>query len=423
MLYAVSRIPAKNGMRLVDTDDGAVQDYNELDLVKYINDGGIVLENVTVKDGVLTMFNGSINKMGTLELKADGTDTVTKEGIMILEELVSEAGEIQGYTVANALGEVRDLSVKDVISLLQKYPLINGRLVTEGGKSFIAYSDKAYVKSVVDELDEDAGEEAVEETAPVAAEEPADTPLENRKIKMVIWRDGKEQRTSVTVNVFIKAMAQIGYDDVRSETTDKGIRFLRGMPDEVIKKMNNELVEIELPEGVEIGQNLFANSRKLRRVICQSTEIGKAAFMLCTALKIVRAPTVTLVEDLAFYQCSKLDDFPFPATLRRIGSNAFENCGFEIVDLTNVMTVKSLAFSNNKYLHTISLSKDILKAWQSMYKTFVAAVKAQTLSGGTNASMGVFFNCPALERTNIKAENIKALENFQFKGCTKLIED
>ena len=90
------------------------------------------------------------------------------------------------------------------------------------------------------------------------------------------------------------------------------------------------MVEIIFPPSLQIiGDNAFNQCSSFKRlnIPASVTSIGKGAFSRCTSLFIVEIPPlVTLIEDDVFYGCSTLYHVKLPPSITSIGDSSFYEC-------------------------------------------------------------------------------------------------
>ena len=427
MNFIVSRIQHEiSAVRIVEletADDGSleigVRDEELADLIRYIKDGSMVVENAVVENDELRMINSKLEDYGVIALgETEDDDSIVRDGIVILYNLVdSKTNKTVGYTVADPMGNVNDYTCAELLDISKNSAIVNADTVNNAGNLLCVPTDKPYPKTVADfEVVEPKVVSAKNES--VASEE---------IVSMKILVNGKEKSTRCGVGGLDNALEALGIHGVKMEkrVNENGESFLyltRGLPDAIITEACHNLLEIELPPSVEIGYNVFANVRNLRRVSCSSATIGKGAFMMCVNLERFECFDVVEIDDLAFFGCTKLFDIVFPETLTKIGYNAFDACGLTDVKIPNsVTTLNSMAFANNEDLREAEVPMELMKVWAKTCKDFNEAVANKTLSCSTSATMGTFANCKKLVKINLRSSDIIRLGDYQFIGCTELM--
>ena len=133
----------------------------------------------------------------------------------------------------------------------------------------------------------------------------------------------------------------------------------------------SSLVSVELP-NVEYGSYVFDCSKSLTTV--------------------TTADGLTRIPDKAFWGCENLTDVKLGESVKTIGVSAFERCGFESIDLTNVTYIGDYAFYFSK-LQTVNVPKT------------------------TRTGKGAFMNCPELATATV---NGTTLDPYMFFYCTGL---
>ena len=431
MLYIVSKVKNEEpAVRIVDLEDNAIVEYLVSELEGYMADGAIEIGNAVLENGKLRMINGPLTGYGEIILTDDVEhDEVALERYVILEELMQD-GKIVGYTISNAMGVTDNYSLSDLIGMAKRFGFANGEYLNKSGNIFMSPSERPYPRVEVafdGETQSETTEATVEAVEPVLPE--ADTSV----VRMVILNEGVERSSKCNLSELERGLKLIGYANARVVEENGVYTITNGVPDTIISKPADVLVELVLPENVELGENALALSRKLRKLVYQGRRIGKGALMNCTSLERVECPNVEVIEDLAFFGDIKLFDFIFPTGLKEIGYLAFDSCALIDAKIPpSVEIIRSLAFSNNHQLRTADMPIELMKGWVSVFSTFDAALKkakgekvkvdVSALSPDTAENMGIFTNCENLSHINLARKDVLRLENFQFKGCVALLK-
>lgn len=88
----------------------------------------------------------------------------------------------------------------------------------------------------------------------------------------------------------------------------------------------NELVEINVPEVLNVGMNAFMNCSNLEIVnMPKATMLGQSSFLGCKSLKMMKLPQVSTIDKTVFQKCAQLIYLELPA-VESIGNNAFQGC-------------------------------------------------------------------------------------------------
>lgn len=113
-----------------------------------------------------------------------------------------------------------------------------------------------------------------------------------------------------------------------------------------------------------IGTNSFAEWNKLMEVnLPEAIEIGKSAFDKCSNLVIVNIPKLGTLEETVFSNCTSLEEITFPKVVS-VGSQAFYGCtNLKKIDLPEAVKVDNQAFYGCRSLQELILginhSKDL----------------------------------------------------------------
>lgn len=122
-----------------------------------------------------------------------------------------------------------------------------------------------------------------------------------------------------------------------------------------------KLQDIKVGNQVQrIHEGAFTECKELREIeLPDSTDtIARIAFINCINLKNVKSK-VTTINDSAFRNCVKLEDFDFSKVIT-IGSHAFRGTGFEKLVLPgNITSIGSKAFGDMKNLREVELEEGI----------------------------------------------------------------
>jgi len=104
---------------------------------------------------------------------------------------------------------------------------------------------------------------------------------------------------------------------------------------------------------------------------------------------------VTVIQQFAFYGCSKLKNITIPNTIRKIDTSAFKNCySLKNISLPNSITeIKENAFDTCMKLTEISIPN-----------------KMKTIK------MSTFYGCLSLKKVTIPA-SVTSIEAYAFSGC------
>lgn len=193
------------------------------------------------------------------------------------------------------------------------------------------------------------------------------TYMENDDGEIIItWYKGKEKDVVFPASIDGKPVVQIGYDNDAVVNEDiqsvfiPDVEKIGGWAFVNCKKLN----EITISEGVkEIDSCAFLRCENLTEItIPNSVEvIGSMAFSECGiseitipgSVKIIRSGAfadcknltgltisegVEVIDSQAFSECEKLTELTFPDSVKKIGLDAFRNCGIKNVTLPDGLT-------------------------------------------------------------------------------------
>ena len=113
-----------------------------------------------------------------------------------------------------------------------------------------------------------------------------------------------------------------------------------------------------------VDEYAFYNCTRLRSLECHEgvDRIRKRAFMNCTGLRVAKLIGVKFIEMEAFELCTRMLDIEFGGDLRTIGRRAFSNCNSVRrlrLTSTSVVSIEELAFENCGRLADVVLPEGI----------------------------------------------------------------
>ena len=177
-----------------------------------------------------------------------------------------------------------------------------------------------------------------------------------------------------------------------------------------------------------IGKSAFEGCTSLKEVgFKKVTSIGERAFANCTALTNVEFDDVGTILDYTFYNCKSLKKYNFDLYIKYIGRSAFEGCTSllkvgMLYDKDGNLFIGNSAFkgctalSEVTYLNATAKSNGIIESY-----AFDNCHKLNTtffIHGIKTIEPYAFNNCGIRELDIYN--NITALDEYTFNGCTKL---
>ena len=115
-----------------------------------------------------------------------------------------------------------------------------------------------------------------------------------------------------------------------------------GISKKAIDRIGNKNFEIVIPDTWALNDSCFKNLKKLVSVTFNTTAedytIPSRSFEKCFNLKTVKFinPTDLTIEGKAFKDCISLKTFPFNLITSMTDNENYFNCGFEVIDLTEI---------------------------------------------------------------------------------------
>lgn len=168
------------------------------------------------------------------------------------------------------------------------------------------------------------------------------------------------------------------------------------------KKMEINLSEIELPEGVTtLDPDVFAGCVTLENITLPSTltTIGSGAFSGCSNLQEITIPEgVTTIEPNAFSGCTSLESVTLPSTVTSIGEGAFNGCS-DLDNITipeNVTSIGAGAFSGCSDLTSVVIPDNVTTVGDNAFSGCTSLESVTVGEGVTNIGQNAFSGCENL---------------------------
>ncbi len=195
------------------------------------------------------------------------------------------------------------------------------------------------------------------------------------------------------------------------------------------------LQEITLPDSIEhLGSDIFLNCHSLESATLPNnlTEIPANMFYDCPSLANVTLPDeLTYIGASAFCGCTGLKSITLPEKVTTIGSNAFENCtNLESITIPDSVTnIEFRAFYGNTSLTDIFIPENVTNI--DLYAFSACSAITSIAVDENNKVYDSRNNCNAIIETasdkliagcvnTVIPEDVKALQNGAFEGCSKL---
>ena len=205
--------------------------------------------------------------------------------------------------------------------------------------------------------------------------------------------------------------------------------------------------------NVPIISNIYENGKGVIRFEGDVTEIRFGAFFLCSSLISITIPnSVIIIEDCAFYGCSKLKEFKgsfaadngrclidkgrlisfanncgieeyvIPNNVTEIGNDAFAHCYNlkKIIIPNSVTKIGSKVFSGCQNLASITLSQSITEIEDATFATCRCLTHLIIPNGVTKIGDGAFEGCSSLKELTIP-NTVTKMGNGVFNGCTSIV--
>nr|MCR5350784.1 leucine-rich repeat domain-containing protein [Acholeplasmatales bacterium] len=194
-----------------------------------------------------------------------------------------------------------------------------------------------------------------------------------------------------------------GYEIEYKEATVDGVTGL------LVKSVSNDDVkEVVIPKNVDgfdlevkfIDNNVFNNFYDLTKVTLPDSLIGiyDGSFKNCISLETINLSNVTTIGSGAFSGCKKLKEVNLSENLNIIDDKVFSNCeSLETINLNNnIETISDYAFDSCKSLKNVTLPNSLI-----------------------NIGSGAFKDCESLNNLSLPA-TLKSIGDYAFYGNKSL---
>ena len=185
----------------------------------------------------------------------------------------------------------------------------------------------------------------------------------------------------------------------------------------------SNLEKVVLPAGLRtIGGRAFAGTL-ISDIDIPNTviEIGYEAFQSCTELKKIVIPSgIKTIEEGTFSNCYNLNKIILPDGLISIGKSAFDGAGIKTIDIPNtVTTIENMAFWNCTLLENIKIPSNITIIEED---TFFGCENLQSVvlpEGLVEIKSSAFLSCNQLKEVIIPS-TVTTIGDSAFGSCNHL---
>ena len=208
---------------------------------------------------------------------------------------------------------------------------------------------------------------------------------------------------------------ELDFDEYSGEETEhplvgtKNLRYFQGpaklvntITEEFQTQFSNKLTEVHITDG-ELDENGFNYINRSKKTLHTIDLAGT---------------TNTAINDLAFYDCYKLENLMLPGNLETIGFKAVGEC-YQLKEINipaSVVEIHDAAFENCRSIKSITFGG------QAEAKSFASRMNRAAASGDValqRIGNWAFYNCHALENLVIP-EGVTEVGDAAFYGCTYL---
>ncbi|MCR5044941.1 MAG: leucine-rich repeat domain-containing protein, partial [Bacteroidaceae bacterium] len=156
--------------------------------------------------------------------------------------------------------------------------------------------------------------------------------------------------------------------------------------------------------------------------------IGEGAFRECENLVTVTFDGVCQVEsirDWGFFSCEKLSSLTLPASVKSIGSNAFDTCtGLESIDLNTLQSIGWGGFANCNKLTSVIIPATVtsMGGHSFIHCQLLETVTFKTGNNGLTMGELEFNDCPKLATVTFETGSTgQCIGNRAFSSCPSLV--
>ena len=177
----------------------------------------------------------------------------------------------------------------------------------------------------------------------------------------------------------------------------------------------------------EIGEEAFALNHNLTQIDGTSSVriIGSYAFNECEKLTTISIPSVTEINDGAFFGAKLLDNVILPDTLEALGDFAFAECSSlpSISIPESVINYGNSIFSDCINLSSVVLPNNLITITDYMFNGCIKLTQIDIPDNVLNISTYAFNDCTNLVNINLsKNSNLIRILGSAFANCNKLVE-
>ena len=192
-------------------------------------------------------------------------------------------------------------------------------------------------------------------------------------------------------------------------------------------KFCRQLESVYIGSGInKLGDETFQECKALAQVTfdpsSQLTGIGARAFAKCEALEFIELPaTVKTLGSAAFQNATRLKAINLPDSLSSIGEYAFDGCSaIERIELpSGVKTLGRNSFYNCGKLADIKLNDDLESIGESSFARCSSLRYIKIPDKVLVIHYNLFHTCPALEEV-VLGKGVKTIEKWVFNNSNAL---
>lgn len=184
--------------------------------------------------------------------------------------------------------------------------------------------------------------------------------------------------------------------------------------------VNPDIISAIIPKNVKtLVSGYYKNCTKLQKIIFEGNQIATIPSSFCegcTKLEIIEIPSsVTEIGQKAFFGCSSLKNFNF-SNIHTIHLAAFQGCGLESIDLSQVSLIEPYIFKENVNLNNVVIGSKITSIPKGLFE------KCKSLTKIDIPITVEFISAKSFSETGISEINVRkaAVQKGSFDQGVKI---
>lgn len=190
---------------------------------------------------------------------------------------------------------------------------------------------------------------------------------------------------------------------------------------EVLPGQKSKVKSIIVSYGItSVSQGAFYEVPATSAELSSVKKIDKIAFYK-SKVKTVNAPDAESIGYEAFYQCTDLEEFNIPNSVKTIGAEAFFGCSkleFDGIP-TSITSIGKQAFDGSKLNGEVVFPDSLTSIGDYAFENCKGITKVSYGSGMTSTGSHVFSGCTGISEVNLPS-TVTTIGSYAFAGCSSL---